>query len=122
MKPEEKVKKYVREVLTFYTPYQFAVMTGGMGESGHPDRVASVQGCFLGIECKATGKQHPTPLQERRLRDLRAAGGLAFVVDVDNRERFSALMTALFEPGIGAARRIQLFEDATHNTDKPYWR
>lgn len=121
MKPEEKVKKYVREVIAFYTPYHFPVMTGGMGESGHPDRVASVQGCFLGIECKATAKDKPTPLQERRLRDLRRAGGFSFVVDVDNRERFAQLMTAMFEPGLGDARRIMVYEAATKNTT-PYWR
>lgn len=51
--------------------------TFGYGTSGTPDRIAVIAGKFYGFEVKREGKA-PTPIQERRMREIRAAGGHAF--------------------------------------------
>ena len=38
---------------------------------------------FFGLECKA-GKNKPTPLQEKNLKDIRDAGGVALVINEEN--------------------------------------
>ena len=58
-------------------------MTGGYGKSGVPDIIACYRGRFFGIECKA-GKNKPTALQEKNLRDISEAGGSSTVVNEDN--------------------------------------
>jgi Holliday junction resolvase len=63
--------------------YYFYAFTGGYGKSGVPDIIGCYRGCFFGIECKA-GTNKPTPLQEKNLREIRDAGGVAFVINEDN--------------------------------------
>jgi len=63
--------------------YYFYPVTGGYGKSGVPDIVGVYQGRFFGIECKA-GNNKPTPLQQKNLREIEEAGGLAIVVNEDN--------------------------------------
>ena len=48
-----------------------------------PDIVGCYQGSFFGIECKA-GKNRPTALQEKNLRDIAKSGGIALVINEDN--------------------------------------
>lgn len=47
-------------------------------ESGHPDIIAVINGQFVGIEVKRPGKK-PTVLQRKRIDQIIAAGGHAFV-------------------------------------------
>ena len=61
----------------------FRSFTGGYGKSGVPDIIGCYHGYFFGVECKA-GKNKPTPLQEKNLREIREAGGVAFVINEDN--------------------------------------
>lgn len=51
--------------------------TFGYGKSGVPDIIVCLGGRFVGIEVKRPGKV-PTPIQVRRMDEIRAAGGLAF--------------------------------------------
>tara|TARA_R110000765_G_scaffold33375_3_gene76516 strand:+ start:76 stop:375 length:300 start_codon:yes stop_codon:yes gene_type:complete len=83
MTPEAKVKKVVAKQLKELAAYYFYPVTGGYGNSGVPDIVGCYGGMFFGIECKA-GKNKPTPLQEKNLKDIRSAGGLDWVVDERN--------------------------------------
>ena len=83
MTPEAKVKKKVVAVLKQYKAYFFYPVTGGYGRSGVPDIIVCYNGCFIGIECKA-GTNKPTPLQEKNLKDIQAAGGVSLVVNEDN--------------------------------------
>ena len=91
MTPEAKVKKVVVAQLKKLCAYYFYPVTGGYGQSGVPDIVGCYEGLFLGcyngvffgIECKA-GKNKPTPLQEKNLEQIRAAGGLNMVVNETN--------------------------------------
>jgi len=83
LKPEAKVKKVVTSALKNMGAYYFYPVTGGYGGSGVPDIIACYEGFFLAIECKA-GKNRPTPLQEKNLRDIDLAGGFALVVNETN--------------------------------------
>lgn len=53
------------------------IKTSGEGE---PDLIGSFEGFAFAIECKQSGKK-PTPLQEARLQQWRAAGAIAFASD-----------------------------------------
>ena len=83
MTPEAKVKKKVVAVLKELGAYYFYPVTGGYGQSGVPDIVGCYQGSCFGIECKA-GKNKPTALQEKNLRDIAKSGGIALVINEDN--------------------------------------
>jgi len=83
MTPGAKVKKKVVEQLKQLRAYYFYPVTGGYGRSGVPDIIGCYEGLFFGIECKA-GNNKPTPLQEKNLKEIRAAGGLDMVVNEDN--------------------------------------
>jgi hypothetical protein len=81
MLPEAKVKLDVKKLLVekgiwFYMPVQT-----GYGVGGIPDFVCCWKGMFIGIECKAPGRENrTTPMQERTLGEIRAHGGRAVVV------------------------------------------
>lgn len=83
MTPEAKVKKKIVTLLKEHGAYYFYPVTGGYGRSGVPDIIVCHKGKFIGIECKA-GKNKPTALQEKNLSDIRAAGGVALVVNEEN--------------------------------------
>ncbi len=83
MTPEAKVKKKVVAQLKELRAYYFYPVTGGYGRSGVPDIIGCYEGLFFGIECKA-GKNKPTPLQEKNLKEIRDAGGLDMVINEDN--------------------------------------
>ena len=93
MTPEAKVKKIVVQQLKEMGAYYFYPATGGYGKSGVPDIVGCYKGMFFGIECKA-GKNTPTPLQEKNLKDIRTAGGFDIVVNEDNMKQTTAMLTA----------------------------
>jgi hypothetical protein len=93
MTPEAKVKKVVVAQLKQLCAYYFYPVTGGYGQSGVPDVVGCYEGLFFGIECKA-GKNKPTPLQEKNLAQIRAAGGLDMVVNEINMNTVAADLRA----------------------------
>lgn len=79
--PEGKVKAQVKKVLERYKSKVdgFWPVPYGYGES-HLDYVGCCNGLFFCIETKAPGKK-PTPRQKERIRTVRLAGGVAFVID-----------------------------------------
>jgi len=81
--PEALVKKRIRKILEDSKAY-FAMPIGtGYGNSGVPDFLVCHQGNFLAIEAKA-GKGKTTALQESHLAKIRAAGGVAIVINEAN--------------------------------------
>ena len=92
MTPEAKVKKKVAQLLKEIGAYYFYPVTSGYGRSGVPDIVVCYRGNFVGIECKA-GKGKVTPIQQKNLDEIRAAGGTPLVINEDN---FSTLSKILF--------------------------
>lgn len=94
MTPEGKVKRKVTDILKSYGAYYFYPVTGGFGRSGVPDIVCCIRGHFIGIECKA-GDNKPTALQEKNLREIREAGGFAFVVNEDNIDSLERILETI---------------------------
>ena len=81
--PEGKVKDKVVKILNQYGVYYFFPVTGGFGMSGIPDIICCHNGRFIAIECKA-GKNKTTALQDAHLARIRAAGGVAVVINEEN--------------------------------------
>lgn len=84
--PEGKVKKKLLDFLKslgsdcfYYMPVQ-----NGMGQTGIPDVMATINGLSFAFECKATPKQHPTILQAYALGRIHTACGYAWVVDSES--------------------------------------
>jgi hypothetical protein len=94
-KPEVKVKKNIKALLTKHQAYQFTPVTGGFGASGIPDIVACIKGRFIGIEAKA-GKGKPTALQEKNLSQIMDAGGIAVLVNEHGIKDLELLLEAGF--------------------------
>lgn len=91
MTPEARVKTKVKKILDEMGAYYFMPATGGFGRSGVPDIVGCIDGKFFGIECKA-GSNKPTALQEKELRRITEAGGVALLI---NERNIDTLRTAL---------------------------
>jgi Holliday junction resolvase len=70
---KDDICKHLDKLGCFY----FKPSMNGFGKSGVPDIVACIDGCFVGIEVKRENKK-PTPIQERRMAEIRKAGGVAF--------------------------------------------
>ena len=84
MTPEAKVKAAVGKMLKKHNVYYFSPNTHGYGRSGVPDIICCLNGGkFLAIECKA-GRNQPTALQEREIREIQARQGIAVVIREDN--------------------------------------
>ena len=81
--PEGKVKDKVVKILKQYGVYYFFPVTGGFGMSGIPDIICCHNGRFIAIECKA-GKNKTTALQDAHLARIKAAGGVAVVINEEN--------------------------------------
>jgi hypothetical protein len=100
--PEGKVKKIVKEILLEFGSHVdgFWPVPYGYGES-HLDWVGCVNGHFVCIETKRPDKD-PTPRQLGRIRSVRAAGGIAIVIDGTSRtttyEELRSLLTRLCGP------------------------
>ena len=92
MTPEAKVKKKVAEALKKLGVYYFYPVTGGYGRSGVPDIVGCWEGRFFGIECKA-GKNLPTALQLKNLKEITDSGGIALVINEENMSSTVSLIT-----------------------------
>tara|TARA_R110001606_G_scaffold80294_1_gene185365 strand:+ start:645 stop:953 length:309 start_codon:yes stop_codon:yes gene_type:complete len=72
--------------------YYFYPVTGGYGRSGVPDIVGCWEGRFFGIECKA-GKNLPTALQLKNLKEITDSGGIALVINEENVSSTASLIT-----------------------------
>lgn len=72
--PEWFEKRDIDKYLESIGAYVVKPATFGQGKSGVPDRVCCIKGRFIGIEVKRPGKK-PTPIQGRRMAEIRAVGG-----------------------------------------------
>jgi hypothetical protein len=78
--PEGKIKAALDKMLKQERVWSYPPQAGPFGGAGIPDRVAVVDGLFVGIECKADATKKPTALQVKCMADIEAAGGKCFVV------------------------------------------
>lgn len=91
--PEAKVKAQIRKILDTTRAYYAMPIGSGYGNSGVPDFLVCHNGRFIGIEAKA-GKGKTTALQDAHLERIRAAGGLALVVNENNLDELKELLNA----------------------------
>lgn len=88
---ENKIKKYLKEHGAYFLKYWAGAQ---FTKSGVPDILACVNGYFVGIEVKAqSGK--PSELQLYNIRQIRKAGGFAYVVYPSGWERFKEIIDDL---------------------------
>jgi hypothetical protein len=79
--PEGAVKDKVKKILKDLDAWYYMPVQNGMGVVGIPDFVACINGRFVGIECKAPGKENTvTANQQRQIDGIIAAGGVALVI------------------------------------------
>lgn len=82
MTPEGKVKEAVKKVLKAHGVFYYMPVQNGMGQVGIPDFICCFNGRFWAIETKAPGKRGSTTAnQDRVLEAIKAAGGIAVVID-----------------------------------------
>lgn len=83
MTPEVKVKNQIKDILKNHGVWYTMPIGGAYSTKGTPDFLCCINGRFLAIEAKA-GKGKTTALQERELRRIRGAEGVALVVNEEN--------------------------------------
>lgn len=80
--PEGRVKAQVKAWLKARNIWFFMPASNGFGTSGIPDFMCCYNGRTLAIETKAPGRiKNTTAMQDIQLAAIRAAGGIAVVVD-----------------------------------------
>jgi hypothetical protein len=94
MTPEGKVKDKVKSILKSLGAYYAMPMGTGYGNAGVPDFLVCYGGKFFGIECKA-GNGKTTMLQDKNLRDIEAAKGVALVINEDNVSTLGAILCSM---------------------------
>lgn len=90
MTPETKVKNKIRSILKKYNVYFFMPRGTALGRNGIPDIICCINGCFVGIECKA-GKNKATALQLYEQQQIKDNKGIAIVVNEDNIDEVEAI-------------------------------
>lgn len=78
--PEKKVKTAIKSWLDAHKFYHFSPIGGPFAVHGVPDIIVCAKGRFIGIECKAPGKEkNTTANQDDHISRINTAGGLSFV-------------------------------------------
>lgn len=92
--PEGEVKNRIKDALATLGPRcrAFWVVPSGMGENGISDVTCCIDGRFMSVEAKRGKVLEPTTLQKFRIADVRAAGGIAIVVNHQNVDQFEYLI------------------------------
>ena len=82
MTPEAKVKKQIKDYLKSVFPnmVQFSPIAGRFATIGVSDIICCINGRFVALEVKAPGGK-ATPLQLDFIEKVKAAGGIAGVVE-----------------------------------------
>ena len=78
--PEGRIKNKLDKMLKSERVWFYSPQAGPFGRAGVPDRVAILEGQFIGIECKADRTKKPTALQLKCMKEIEMAGGKCFVV------------------------------------------
>lgn len=88
---EAHVKDDVKALLDKYDWFWFMPPANAYGKAGISDIIALKRGSFLAVEAKL-GSNKPTAMQIGFLNSVRAADGLAFVVNEKNLDWFEAFL------------------------------
>lgn len=87
---ENKIKQYIRE----RGGYVLKTFGNGWQQSGTPDLICCINGQFVAIEVKSN-KGVPTKLQDKRIDEIRSAGGVAMVVRPADWEKLKNIFNIL---------------------------
>lgn len=90
---EDDVKKEIKRLLKKYHWWYFMPAANQYGTNGIPDFICLRDGRFLAIEAKF-GYNKPTDLQDDRMSEIRAKGGLAVWVNEKRLEKLEELLKA----------------------------
>ena len=98
--PEAKVKAAIKAFLKSLTGCWFFSPIGGpFATHGVPDLIVVIRGRFVGIECKAPGKENNTTAnQDVALENIRKAGGVAFVASSVETVKTQLFLAGLMVP------------------------
>jgi hypothetical protein len=118
--PEGRVKALCKALFASVGAYRAMIVTYGYGESGHPDFLVGLHGVLIGVETKATARDHPSRLQLLRLGQIRRAGGMAFVVNADNYPAFEKLIIFVNTNVSSAIQRIADERGIARSSMKPW--
>lgn len=91
---EAHVKREVKVMLKRNGWWFFMPQAGQFGTAGIPDFVCCKKGRFLSIEAKF-GYNKPTELQQTRMEEIRAAGGMAVWVNEEKLHTLRKLLEQL---------------------------
>ena len=94
MTPEKKVKKLVTDYLKSANLFWFYPVASGYAANGIPDIICCIRGKFVAIECKA-GKNTTTAIQDKKIREIQSAGGMAMVINEDNLDHMRMVIDEL---------------------------
>lgn len=78
--PEKKVEIKIRKYIQSLGGYSLKTL-GGSVPIGTPDLIACINGYFIAIEVKREKGGRVTPIQLRKIQDIKDAGGIAFVAN-----------------------------------------
>lgn len=87
---ENKIKKYLKDKGCYCVKY----FGCNYSTSGTPDILACVNGYFVGIEVKAENGK-PSALQLSKIKQIREAGGFAYVVYPSGWEMLKAIIDGI---------------------------
>lgn len=91
MKPEKAFETKVKDYLNSRGAYVVKHFANMFTQSGVPDLLVTIHGCFVGVEIKAThGK--PSALQRHHIDKIRKSGGIAIVLYPEQFEQFKELI------------------------------
>ena len=84
-KPETKFKeKIIARLKTFRNVWFVKIQQ--IAIRGIPDLILCVDGMFMAVELKARNKAKIDPLQEKTIKDISKARGVAMIISPENRE------------------------------------
>ena len=90
---ENRVKAFLKDEGVWYVKYWGG---GGFTRAGVPDLLICCNGRFIAAEVKSsTGS--PTDLQRKKIREIRDAGGIAFVLYPEHFETFKKMIQKIKE-------------------------
>lgn len=96
VKDEEWVKAQIKKILKQHSIYYFMPAAGRFGKAGVPDFICCYDGVFIGIEAKGTGGK-ATDIQKNQLRKIKAAKGLALIINERNYLKLHDLFSREFK-------------------------
>lgn len=112
LRTEKDVKEQVKKLLKKHNIWYFMPQGNGYGRQGIPDFIACAGGLFVAIETKYGGNKL-SPHQEREVRDINTAKGVAFVINEHNIHSLDNVLSVIVQ---NAKRMVPTHEGLASRT------